>query len=568
MNIFVNQLGYLPHSKKNAVIAEIAADKSATGFAAPRVRIYDANGDCRFETTASVFGFDEASGDFVWQVDFSELTAPGTYTLHCDSCISHSFTVGEKLYGSLTRLLSKALYFQRCGSVLPAVHAGLFSRTACHLRSSFLWEEYKEYLSGRLEKKNLQQFPIHGGWHDAGDFGRYPTAASVALAHILYAYRFFPDAFTETLQLPESGNFLPDILNECRYELCWLLQMQAADGGVYHKQTTLQHADFILPAEDNAALLLFPVSSMAVADFAGVMALASRIYRPFDETFAQQTFLAAKRAYDWLDRHPEFVPFFNPPECNTGEYNDYSDKDERMWAAIELYRCTGEDIYLQTAKTYFDEISVPTEFGWANVSGFASWALLENALVETTAATDALPFSPLAQDFCNALSTAIVREADRVLSLSNACGYGVALSPEDYVWGSNMVVLNRAMLLGTAYLLTQNASYYDGVIRQMDYILGVNAVDYSYITGVGAHAFCHPHNRVTEADGVMETIPGFVSGGPNGHPADETAISMLPSGTPPMKCFLDRMECYSLNEITIYWNSPAIFTAAFLDCSR
>ena len=127
-----------------------------------------------------------------------------------------------------------------------------------------------------------------------------------------------------------------------------------------------------------------------------------------------------------------------------------------------------------------------------------------------------------------------------------------------------MVVLNNAMLLATVHCLTGETKYLEGAIRQMDYILGVNAVDYSYITGVGAHAFENPHNRITVADGIDETIPGYVSGGPFATPCDEVGLAEIPAGTPPMKCYLDRHECYSLNEITIYWNSPAIFTAAFL----
>ena len=102
--------------------------------------------------------------------------------------------------------------------------------------------------------------------------------------------------------------------------------------------------------------------------------------------------------------------------------------------------------------------------------------------------------------------------------------------------------------------------------KQMDYLLGVNAVGYSYVTEVGFYSCRNPHNRVAAADGIGYSIPGFVVGGPNEHPADEKAEWLIVPGTPPMKCYLDIWECYSLNEITIYWNSPAIFAAAFLEC--
>jgi len=120
------------------------------------------------------------------------------------------------------------------------------------------------------------------------------------------------------------------------------------------------------------------------------------------------------------------------------------------------------------------------------------------------------------------------------------------------------------MMLGTAYFLEHKEAYLNAVARQMDYLLGVNATGYGYVTGMGENAFKNPHNRVTVADGVDETIPGFVTGGPNAKPADYKAFMLVKAGTPPMKCFVDEQDCYSLNEITIYWNSPAIFNAALL----
>ena len=457
--------------------------------------------------------------------------------------------------------------YMRGMELLPE-YAGQFARTTCHLAPSVLWDEYKKFMAGEMKAEDMQYFDIRGGWHDAGDYGRYSTAASVALAHILYAYRFFPDAFDKSLNIPESGNGMPDILSECLYELKWLLQMQNEEGGVYHKQCTLRHADFVMPCDDTDQMILYPVSSMAVGDFAAIMALASRIYEPYEPDFAKDALDAALRSYEWLQSHPEFIGFYNPKETNTGEYDDVSDIDERMWAATELYRCTGDAGYLTDAKINFDNLTVTTEFGWADISGFAAWALFENELITGNADTCDCDDNTLEAAFKKAYRAALLTEADRILSIVNKSGYRVDLLPDDFIWGSNMVVLNRAMLLSTAYLLEGKKEYFDATVHQMDYILGVNAADYSYISGVGANAFCHPHNRVTEADGIEETIPGYVSGGPFKTPADETAKEVLAPGTPPMKCFLDRWECYSLNEITIYWNSPAIFTTAFLSNKR
>ena len=215
----------------------------------------------------------------------------------------------------------------------------------------------------------------------------------------------------------------------------------------------------------------------------------------------------------------------------------------------------------------FEQHTKPTEFGWGDISGFAGWALLENILMSAPKQSR-IRVSDAEQNFIDRYTAVIKKEADRLVAVSRSSGYCVAMEEPDYVWGSNMIVMNYGMLLCTAYLLLQNQAYMDTALCQMDYLLGVNAVDYSYVTGVGAHAFEHPHNRVTEADGIDETIPGYVSGGPCNPPMDPYGKQNLPAGTPPMKCFLDHWSCYSLNEITIYWNSPAIFVAAFLDEMR
>ena len=565
MNIYINQLGYLPNSTKTAVLAIPQNEVSDAPSLSGPVRLLDYFGSCLLEKKPVFFGPDEASGDYVWHFDFSEITEPGSYTLKYGDISSYTFQIRDTLYTGLNLLLSKMLYYQRCGMELTKQYAGSFVRPACHTTPTVLWTEYKKFLDGELKESDMQTFHIVGGWHDAGDYGRYTTAAACALGHILYAYRFFPQAFAEDLNIPETGNGIPDILNECRYELDWMMQMQAEDGSVYHKHTTLHHAGFIMPHEDINQMLLLPASSMAVGDFVGTMALASRIYRPFDADFADRALAAAKKSYAWLEAHPEFL-FEHIKECGTGGYGDRSDLDERLWAAMELYRTTGEAHYLTDAKKHFDSHPMPIQYGWADISGFAGWALLEDELSADTSLAGQDSISSAEQDFRNAYKALFQKEADRLLTVIASNGYGVALHANEYNWGSNLGVLNRGMLFGTVYRLDPKPEYHTAVVRQMDYLLGVNATDYSYVTGVGMHACCNPHNRVPFADGIETTIPGFVSGGANGSRwADPLAKQLIPEGTPPMKCYVDRWECYSLNEITIYWNSPAIFCAAFFD---
>lgn len=576
--IYVDQLGYLPKSKKIAVLAQ---ENDTQRLEDKCVRVLNEDGICIMEKKAVYFGYDEASEDFIWQVDFTELEQPGIYRLEDEQgTLSYHFRIGADLYEGLNKILCKAFYYQRCGMELEERHAGIFKRKSCHEKEALLLEDYERFRQG---EKNVMWYDVKGGWHDAGDYGRYTTGAATALAHLLYAWDDFSDSFKMNLNIPESENGVDDILNECLYELKWLLKMQMSDGSVCHKLTSMRHANFVMPCEDKRQMILFPASTMATGAFAGIMAKASRVYRDIDIPFADKAFEAAVKAWNWLELHPELIGFQNPKGCNTGEYGDQEDADERIWAAVELFKCTGESAYLEKVEGLLAAIDNKSGFGWLNVSGFAGWALLDNQLKSTQDSglepaiskrntgnleiheKESLKSNVMEEQLQNQYRQIILMEASKVLEISKQCGYMVAMKKEEYHWGSNATPLNRGMLLATAYLLSGEKSFLECVEQQLHYILGVNATGYSYVTGMGENACRYLHNRVTVADEIEEMIPGFISGGANGHPADEKAEWMIAPGTPPMKCFLDIWECYSLNEHTIYWNSPAVFIVAFLE---
>lgn len=556
MRIYINQAGYLPDSRKTVILAESENDKyNAEEKSDKWIRIFNEDETSMIlEKRAEYFGMDKDSGDYIWRADISELKQEGMYIICADEEKKVSFRILKNIYDTLNQILCKALFYQRCGMNLEEKYAGIFHRESCHEGKAVLLEDYEKLNS---EKEKIRSYDVKGGWHDAGDYGKYTTAAATALAHILYAYLFFPDSFQASLHIPESGNQIPDILNECLYELRWLFKMQREDGGVCHKLTSMRHANFVMPHEDKRQMILFPASTMATADFAAIMALASRLFCTFDEDFSKKALNAARNAWNWLVQHPEFIGFENPEGCNTGDYADEADKDERLWAAVELYRTTGEKKYLLAAEKLINEVQNLTAMGWSDVAGFAGWAVLQKKIMNEEKTED----SYLESKF----TIAFLEKADHILSMVRNSGYFVAMETEDYGWGSNMVLMNRAMILATAYLLEPTEERKTAVVQQMDYLLGVNATGYSYITAVGKKSCQNPHNRVTVSDGKKSTIPGFVVGGPNAHPVDEKAEWLIVPKTPPMKCFLDIWECYSLNEITIYWNSPAIFMAAFLN---
>lgn len=542
MGIYVNQIGYLTNSEK------VAVSTSACNFQVIRT----SDQKCVFDGAAANTGMDASSNDNIWQIDFSALKESGTYyILSGKGEKSPVFSIGRNIYDSLKYDVMKALYFQRCGCALTKEHAGPYTHDACHTAPAIHYEDFARHT------KTPVSFDMTGGWHDAGDYGRYTTAGAVAVAHLLYAYELFPAALQNSLNIPESGNDIPDLLNECLYELKWLLKMQAPDGSVYHKLTAFRHADFIMPQEDHDQFLIYPISSMAAGDFAAVMALASRIYKPFLPDFAAKALAASRKAFDWLISHP-YIGFHNPEGSNTGEYDDVCDMDERMWAAAELLRSDpdADPRYFSELEKYALSDINKTDFGWTDVSGFTLLSVLFDPSHHVTGSVE------------SALRDALFTEADRLLAVLQRSGYRLAMEPEDFCWGSNMVVCNRSMLFIAAALLSDEEKA--GTFRQaaeehLHYLLGRNALNISYVTGHGEHAFKNPHNRPTFADDIELPMPGWVSGGPFRAFCDARAMELLAPDTAPMKCYVDEVESYSTNEITIYWNSPVVFMTAYFE---
>ena len=535
--IFVDQVGYLPDSRKIAVLP----------FPAELFAIIDENGDKLYEGEVRSFGHDECSGDDVYLADFSDFRRNGTYRVSVGGKTSTRFRIGESVYRKLFCDVSKAYYYTRCGHGLDERFAGKFAHKRCHTE-----------LAESLEDGTM--LDIKGGWHDAGDYGRYVTAGCCACAQLLYAYKFFPEVFAKlNVNIPESGSGIPDILSECRWELEWLLKMQRADGAAYHKATTMRHAPFIMPEADKSKMYVFTVSSSATADLCAVCALASGIFRDFDQTFSNRLRKAAERGYHWLEEHPEFVGFFNPAGCDTGLYAEEGDIDNRYWAAAEMFALTGDAKYNNHfnalfSSPYFDGRSyIKTSLGHNMIGGLGSLAYV---------LCDRPGKSKEVVSFLNELFTG---EAYWLRDKAKKCGYASTLEDWEYYWGSNMSLLHSGMKFILANLMTGREEFYEYALEQLHVLLGKNTLGMCYVTGTGEYSPVRPHYRPSAADKIDEPVPGFVIGGPNRELSDPFAKDIIPVGTPPMKCYIDDERCYSLNEITIYWNSPAIFLLAGIE---
>lgn len=530
-DIHINQIGYRADSKKTAVIKGIYKTFEVIDTATGKVVMSG-------ETSGKVS--DESSGDTVCYADFTQLEDIGNYYISVDGLgRSYEFKIGDNsLFAEVNDSMVKALYYQRCGMELTSEHAVEFVHGACHTSKAKLFEN---------EEIEIE---LNGGWHDAGDYGRYVVPAAVTAADLMLAYEFFPQSFTSSLNIPESNNNLPDVLDEVKYGIEWMLKMQDAKGGVYHKVTSRAFPDITtMPDADVDDLLVLPVSTTATADFAAVTAMASRIYNELDSEFSARCLKASVKAWNWLEGNKDFIEFKNPQEVSTGEYGDSSGSDEKAWAAAELLRATGDEKY----SNYFSANYEHNGFGlgWQNVSGFAAIAYLFTNSDNTDLKV------------AEGIRKAWLEKADMFVSTAEKDGYLLAMHKMEYSWGSNMNVANHAMHLLIAEKLDNNEKYTQTAADCVHYLLGRNTMNQSYITGFGSKLVMQPHHRPSAGDSVKGPVPGLLVGGPDSALEDDIARTKL-SGKAPAQCYIDDVTSYSTNEVAIYWNSAAIFSISYM----
>ncbi len=538
--IKVDQVGYLTDGSK---VAFVASSSPASAFAVRRA----ADGKVVFSGVPAAPVDDADSGDRVQALDFSAVRTPGSYYLEVPGVGgSWPFAIGGDTYARTYYLAMRSYYGQRCGTAVdlgPAFPG--FRHAACHLKGAY------HPSSGKAGEA-----PSSRGWHDAGDYGRYVVNSGITTGTLLWTWELFGTRLGRFgLDIPESANAVPDILDEIKWNLDWMLTMQDDDGGVWQKQTSEQFAKFVAPEADPLTSYIVGTgsdpfkSSCATADFAAVMAIAGRAYQPFDPMYAGRTLAAARHAWEWVGAHPE-VAFRNPPGVATGEYGDNACGDERLWAAAELWRSTHEARYHEYFLTHYAEFSDTLRAvappSWRSVAPLALWSY---ALGRDT---DARASGLIRQRALDA--------ADAIVARTSRSAYHNSMTTADYVWGSNGVAAGYGMQLLVANALKREPRYVDAALDNLHYLLGRNTFSLSWVTQVGAHPFRHPHHRPSAGDGNKEPWPGLLAGGPNRRRQDP-AMAKLPDVLP-AKMYLDEQASYATNEVAINWNAPLVFLLA------
>ncbi|HEX2927802.1 MAG TPA: glycoside hydrolase family 9 protein [Ruminiclostridium sp.] len=595
----LNQEGFYPHSDKIATV--LTSSTTPINW-----QLVNSDGKAVLSGKSIVKGADHASGDNVHYIDFSSYTIPGTgYKLVTDVPVvkteahpadneSMPFNIGNDIYSKMKYDSIKYYYLNRSGIpiIMPYADGQQWTRPAGHNPDILAPDPTKDY-------KANYTLDVTGGWYDAGDYGKYVVNGGISTWTLMNEYEraLYTGDVTKapfadnTMNIPESGNGFPDILDEARYNLKTLLNMQVPAGnelaGMVHYKANDERwlTTAIRPDEDSIQRWLQPPTTAATLNLAAIAAQSSRLWQRYDPAFARQCLSQAEIAWDAAVEHPGiYAPSEGSPA--SGAYGEYYVKDDFYWAACELYVTTGSQKYLDYIKSSPHYLQEPTEltggedmglvgptgcFDCANTAGMGTITL---ALVP-----NGLPAADIAKAQAN-----IKAAADKFISIEHAQGYGVPIEEKNltetltgFPWGSNSFVVNNAIVMSYAYLFSKDPvtsildnKYINGAIDAMDYILGRNPNVQSYVTGYGDNPLENPHHRfwAYQADNSLPHPPaGCMSGGPNSGLQDPwiKGLGWQPGEVAPEKCFTDNIESWSTNEIAINWNAPLAWMSAFLD---
>lgn len=550
--IRINQVGYYPYAPKRVVVATAAASD----------RFYVLSADKRDTVYRGTLGEEQRSQYSSLKTrtgDFTRLQQPGRYVIAVPGAgVSYPFRIGTDVHHSVAAASLKGFYYQRSNEPLEEAFAGPWHRPAGHPDTEVLVHPS----AASAERPAGTVVQSSGGWYDAGDYNKYIVNSGITMGTLLSAYEDMPQYYRALkVQIPESGDALPDLLNEALYNLRWMLTMQDPnDGGVYHKCTNAVFDGMVMPGVTKVPRYVVQKGTAAALDFAAVMAQATRVFKAFERSapgLSDSCLKAAERAFQWAEQHPsvrysqrEMNPVYEP-DVLTGEYGDRNFSDETLWAAAELFVTTGNKKYYEVVSAHSsDAVGLP---GWANVGMLGYYTLLRHQ--------KALP--SYAAPLTKTMKDTVLRLADQYIANTgrNAFGTVMGQSVRDFIWGSNSVAANQGVLLINAYLLTGNKRYIDYALTNMDYLLGRNATGYCFVTGAGSKPTMNPHHRPSVADGIEAPVPGLLAGGPNPGRQDGCEYEF----TEPETAYSDTSCSYASNEIAINWNAPLVYLAGALE---
>jgi endoglucanase len=550
-DIRLNQIGFYPNGKKIAIVTNEAAETFQV--MSPDLKKVFFNG--KLSKPLAI----DYSTKKTRAADFSTFTQVGTYVLLIPGIgYSYPFDIKADILEGVAKASARFFYYQRFSTALGEAHAGKWARRSSPSHTKITI--HPSAASTSRKEGTIMSSPR--GWIDAGDYNKYIVNSGITTATLLSAYEDFPEYYDHLqLNIPESNNKLPDIIDETLWNLRWMLTMQdPTDGGVYHKCTTAKFSGMIQPDQETSTRYVVQKSTGAALNLAAVAAQASHVLRKFEQQLpglADSCLSVSKAAWEWAKQNPNVLydqkkmnDQFDP-DVLTGEYGDRTLSDEWIWAAAELFGATKDESYLKDVDlSFFDEVSIPT---WNQVRTLGYYRLAANEKNIPD------PYKKTVQK----IKEGIIAKADAMVAQAEKQYYKTVIgsSRKDFVWGSNAVAGNQSILLLKAYRIQPDKKYLDFALANVDYILGRNATGYSFVTGHGDKTPMHPHHRPSESDGIVDPIPGMLAGGPNPGMQDKCKYA----SSVPDEAYVDDVCSYASNEVAINWNAPLVYITGALE---
>lgn len=579
-NIVVDQFGYRLNDEKIAVIRspQKGFDAGKPFTPGPTYALIDARSGQKVLEAApapwNAGGVDRSSGDKAWWFDFSSVKTAGNYFVLDEEqgVRSDVLTLSDTVYRDVLQQAVRMLFYQRDGFAKTAQYAGTsWADGAAHLGKCHLYSDPAKILDRDL----------HGGWWDAGDFNKYTNFGAEDVIELLRAYEESPAAFPDDSNIPESGNGVPDLLDELKWELDWLVRMQNPDGAVLSVvgESAIEHSIFgnTAPSRVTTPCMYGPATTAASFSTAAAFAFASSVFsRDGNAAAAYPGFAAdlegrARQAYAWATAHngSSAVFFYNAQnKVAAGEQEVGGDglPFKQLEAALYLFARTGDASHRADFDASYEKTNL---FQKKYADGYHS---AENEVLLTYAAShDATP--AVAQKIKAAFAAAS-QSPDNLGSVkANPDPYGAHLT--SYVWGSNQVKADQGNLLYDVVTYGIDPASTDaprGAERYIHYLHGVNPLGLVYLSNMGGHGavrsvtrFFHAwfaNGSSWDAEGVSKygPPPGYLTGGPNssykwdvccpagcsGHSCGAAPPSP-PSGQPDQKSYLDFNDSWPLD---------------------
>ncbi len=601
--IIVDQFGWRTHAaRKVAMMADPIQGQNAANAYIPGETFEirrDDNGQIVFTGKMVAWrngAMDKVSGDEVWWCDFSAFQTPGRYVLYDprNNRQSFPFIIGDSVYDPVLKAAARMFFYQRCGLDITAANGGHWTHPACHIGPD-------QDKTAQLYTDSPQgaQRDVSGGWHDAGDDTKYVPFLPTVMSDLMTAYELNPRAFGDNTNIPESGNGVPDILDEVKWELDWLLKMQNPDGSVCNRVSEKSYDNGKGPAADTQPRYYTRATTWATATFGGIMAHAARLFPPFETQYpgyAARLRAAALKAWAYLEKTPQMTPADGTDGAQMaaapGSSDVRGDQRLRILAAAELFATTHEarfDTYFQAH--YKDKAGTADNNHHPLMDGFDATLAgdLNRAFFVYARAVNADP-AIVAE-----IKAALKNTMENTLVPNYTQGedpYRAFMWDGHYCWGSNQNKANWAKLALYAVALNanppRNALYTEIAEEYLHYFHGRNPLSWVYLSNMGAkganlgvgksvmriyhHWFQNGSPLYDGTDSKFGPAPGYLVGGPNQFFSKDWISP--PHGEPPMKAYRDwnaawnnarhdNESSWEVTEPALYYQAAYVLVVAY-----